>query len=226
LEQASKDMDEEIQRLVLMREAATVSISSSYRTLIAEAKQEHKIIVQNAKSEAESMAAQSKEIIQDAKNEAESILAGALEETKKWEAEKTALAGMQHFERSINLNVGGVRYTTSLTTLRRFPDTMLGCMFSGRHTLLEGEDGHFFIDRDGMHFRHILNFLRSPEGYKVALGVRGAVKEELRCECEYYGIDHLMFNPQEVDALEEDPEEVNAFEGGMDMFGGERTGDY
>ncbi|KAJ1444065.1 BTB/POZ protein [Ochromonadaceae sp. CCMP2298] len=112
-------------------------------------------------------------------------------EKQQWEAEKAALAGVQHFESVINLNVGGVRYTTSLTTLRRFPDSMIGCMFSGRHALPLGKDGHFFIDRDGRHFYHILNFLRSPEGFKVE--VEGADERELIKECEYYGIEQLMF---------------------------------
>ncbi|KAJ1425678.1 BTB/POZ protein [Ochromonadaceae sp. CCMP2298] len=91
----------------------------------------------------------------------------------------------------IELDVGGVKYTTSLTTLTRFPDSMIGCMFSGRHALQVEEDGYFFIDRDGRHFHHILNFLRSPEGYKVE--IVGADERELRRECEYYGIDQLMF---------------------------------
>ncbi|KAJ1411616.1 BTB/POZ protein, partial [Ochromonadaceae sp. CCMP2298] len=109
----------------------------------------------------------------------------------QWEAEKAALAGVQHFESVVKLDVGGVRYTTTLTTLRRFPDSMIGCMFSGRHALSKGEDGYFFIDRDGRHFYHILNFLRAPEGYTD--GLEGREKEELRRECEYYGIDQLMF---------------------------------
>jgi hypothetical protein len=91
----------------------------------------------------------------------------------------------------IKLDVGGVKYTTSLTTLTRFPVSMIGCMFSGRHALQLEEDGCFFIDRDGTHSRHILNFMRSPEGYKVL--VIGAEKEELRRECEYYGSDQLIF---------------------------------
>jgi hypothetical protein len=68
---------------------------------------------------------------------------------------------------------------------------MIGCMFSGKHALPLGKDEHFFIDRDGRNFYHILNFLRSPEGYKV--GLEGREKDELRRECEYYGIDQLMF---------------------------------
>jgi hypothetical protein len=92
----------------------------------------------------------------------------------------------------VNLNVGGVRFTTQLKTLTRFTDTVIGGMFSGRHALSKGEDGYFFIDRDGTHFRHILNFLRTPQGYKVE--VVGADERELRRESEYYGIDDRMFN--------------------------------
>ncbi|KAJ1443396.1 BTB/POZ protein [Ochromonadaceae sp. CCMP2298] len=150
---------------------------------------------QQFKAEKQQWEAAKEAIIQEAKKEADIILmgaAGAAEEKQQWEAEKAALAGVQHFESVLNLNVGGVRYTTSLTTLRRFPDSMIGCMFSGRHALSKGEDGYFFIDRDGTHFRHILNFLRSPEGNKV-VGVADAEKEELRRECDYYGIDQLMF---------------------------------
>jgi hypothetical protein len=66
-----------------------------------------------------------------------------------------ALAGVQHFEPIVKLDVGGVRCTTSLTTLNRFPDSILGSMFSGRHALPKREDGHFFIDRDGRQFHHI-----------------------------------------------------------------------
>ncbi|KAJ1425682.1 BTB/POZ protein [Ochromonadaceae sp. CCMP2298] len=173
LEQASKDMDEDLERLVTKhqkRKAAAVSITDTARILIA-----------------------------DAKNQAETILAGAAEETKKWEAEKTALAEVQHFKPMVKLDVGGVRVTTSLTTLNRFPDSMIGCMFSGRHALPKGEDGYFFIDRDGAHFRHVLNFLRSPEGYKMVL--TGAEVDELRRESEYYGIDQLMFPPSTEKSL-------------------------
>jgi len=160
------------------------------------------IMIQDAKKEADSIlagAADAKERADSIRKEADSIFAEAVEEREsleaekqQWEAEKAALAGVQHFESVVKLDVGGVRYTTSLTTLRRFPDSMIGCMFSGRHALPKGEDGYFFIDRDGTHFRHILNFLRSPEGYKVL--VTGAEEEELRRECEYYGIDQLMFD--------------------------------
>jgi hypothetical protein len=175
------EMDADIQKLVLkhyeMDSAFYKSINDKARALIADAEKEAESILAVA--------------VQDAENKAEAILAGAIEETKKWEAEKTALAGVQHFEPIVKLNVGGVRVITSLNTLCRFPDTMLGSMFSGRHTLPKGEDGYFFIDRDGTHFRHILNFLRSPESYKMEVEATDA--RELQRECEYYCLDELMF---------------------------------
>jgi hypothetical protein len=110
----------------------------------------------------------------------------------EWEAEKATFAELQQFSPIVKLNIGSMRFETSRTTLTRFPESMIGCRFSGRNTLPKGEDGSFFIDRDGTHFRHILNFLRSPEGYKGP-EVGGADARELRRECEYYGIDQLMF---------------------------------
>jgi hypothetical protein len=80
---------------------------------------------------------------------------------------------------------------SSMTTLQRFPDSMIGAMFSGRHALPLDDEGYFFIDRDGTHFRHILNFLRQPEGFSVDLPV--AQLKELKRECEYYGLLDDMF---------------------------------
>ncbi|XP_077987421.1 BTB/POZ domain-containing protein kctd15-like [Glandiceps talaboti] len=61
----------------------------------------------------------------------------------------------------VSLNVGGKLYTTSLTTLTRFPDSMLGAMFSGNVPVQTDDKGNYLIDRDGELFRHVLNFLRT-----------------------------------------------------------------
>ncbi|KAI4888331.1 hypothetical protein NFI96_005811 [Prochilodus magdalenae] len=58
------------------------------------------------------------------------------------------------------VNVGGELYTTTLDTLTRCRDSMLGAMFTGQIPLLRDRNGNFFIDRDGKTFRYILNFLR------------------------------------------------------------------
>jgi hypothetical protein len=112
-------------------------------------------------------------------------------EINEWEKEKEKIAKIQQFESEIKLDVGGSRFTTSLTTLRRFPDSMIGAMFSGRHSLDLNKDGYFFIDRDGTHFRYILNFLRSPETFKLPSA--DELKDELLSEAHYYGLDQVMF---------------------------------
>jgi hypothetical protein len=114
------------------------------------------------------------------------------QDKRDWEEEKESIARTYHFADSeIDLNIGGQNFTTTLTTLTRFPDTMIGAMFSGRHDLKKNRSGAFFIDRDGMHFRQILNFLRSPETYK--LNMEANLKEELKDEANFYGLGDLMF---------------------------------
>jgi len=67
------------------------------------------------------------------------------------------------FPSVINLNVGGYLFTTSLSTLTKYEDSMLAVMFSGRHEISRDENGRFFVDRDGKYFRYILNFIRSND---------------------------------------------------------------
>ena len=93
----------------------------------------------------------------------------------------------------IILDVGGVRFSTSRSTLTKYPESMLGVMFSGRHDLetMQCKDGSFFIDRDGTHFRHILNYLR--DGKKVAKFFPKStdVLLELIHESKFYRLDGL-----------------------------------
>jgi BTB/POZ domain-containing protein KCTD7/14 len=67
------------------------------------------------------------------------------------------------FPTVINLNVGGYLFTTSLSTLTKYEDSMLAVMFSGRHEIVRDDQGRYFIDRDGKYFRYILNFSRSND---------------------------------------------------------------
>ncbi|XP_039355843.1 BTB/POZ domain-containing protein KCTD11 isoform X2 [Mauremys reevesii] len=89
----------------------------------------------------------------------------------------------------VTLNVGGTFYSTTLETLTRFPDSMLGAMFRGPRPARTDRRGHYVIDRDGKAFRHVLNFLRLgrldlPEGYpELAL---------LRAEADFYQIRPLL----------------------------------
>ncbi len=60
----------------------------------------------------------------------------------------------------IKLDVGGVNYSTSITTLTSQPNSMLESMFSGRYPIKKDEDGIVFIDRNGKLFGVILDWLR------------------------------------------------------------------
>lgn len=60
----------------------------------------------------------------------------------------------------IELNVGGVSYTTTLETLRSQPDSQLHAIFTGREEILKDAKNRYFLDRDGVLFRYVLDFLR------------------------------------------------------------------
>ncbi|XP_076969583.1 BTB/POZ domain-containing protein KCTD14 isoform X2 [Tamandua tetradactyla] len=61
------------------------------------------------------------------------------------------------------LNVGGEFYTTSVSTLRKFPGSKLADMFSSSAKTCTDAEGRFFIDRPGAYFGPILDFLRSGQ---------------------------------------------------------------
>lgn len=103
---------------------------------------------------------------------------------------------------------GGKRYATTVETLtQREPSSMLAAMFSGRHTLprhpdtvrrvltsgalfsgaVASEDewwvqGMVFVDRDGKHFRHVLNWLRDG----AVPDMSESEYQQLLREAEYY----------------------------------------
>ncbi|TQE04603.1 hypothetical protein C1H46_009796 [Malus baccata] len=87
------------------------------------------------------------------------------------------------------LNVGGKKFSTTFGTLtQRQPDSMLAAMFSGRHTLCQNKKGYVFIDRDGKHFRHILNWLRDGEIPKF----EASQYAEIVKEAKYYQLLGLV----------------------------------
>jgi hypothetical protein len=110
-------------------------------------------------------------------------------ERAKLDAEKAAMEGKWQFQSSrIQLNVGGTRFETSRGTLCMVPDSMLAAMFSGRHALTADEDGSYFIDRDGKHFGHILNFLRQGT---IQVELNTDTARALAIEAEFYGLADL-----------------------------------
>jgi len=93
----------------------------------------------------------------------------------------------------LQLNVGGVAYSTSSMTLSTYPDSMLARMVNGDLPTARDENGAIFIDRDGHLFRYVLNFLRSGQ---LHLPDSASEKEQLLIEADFYQITPL------VDALQ------------------------
>jgi len=90
----------------------------------------------------------------------------------------------------IDLNVGGVLYTTSAETLTKDEGSLLCSLFSGSsNSLLHDSKGRVFIDRDGVLFRYILDYLRNgrlilPDNFKEV--------ERLKIEAEYFQMETLL----------------------------------
>ncbi|KAL6447528.1 hypothetical protein ACFW04_000026 [Cataglyphis niger] len=85
----------------------------------------------------------------------------------------------------VELNVGGVFYTTALTTLTRESDSHLATLFTGKSAVEKDAKGKYFLDRDGVLFRYVLDFLRNqalvlPEGFRE--------RERLKQEANFYGL--------------------------------------
>ena len=66
---------------------------------------------------------------------------------------------------------------------------MLHAMFSGRFETKPSEDGSYFIDRDGTHFRYILNYLRTGQ---LIVPKDEIIREELLAEAEFYQVEGII----------------------------------
>uniref|UniRef100_A0A8C4WZ99 BTB/POZ domain-containing protein KCTD7 n=1 Tax=Eptatretus burgeri TaxID=7764 RepID=A0A8C4WZ99_EPTBU len=123
------------------------------------------------------------------------------EKRKKYIMKKSFLASNEpscrtmQFPEVVHLNVGGECFSTCLSTLRRYENSMLATMFSGRHRIPRDSEGRYFIDRDGTYFRDILNFLRSGEIPQME-----RVREVYR-EAQYYALRPLMTVLEEMQPL-------------------------
>jgi len=61
----------------------------------------------------------------------------------------------------VTLNVGGKTFVTTWDTLTKQQESMLSAMFAGQMPVKLDHNGSVFIDRDGKHFKKILNYMRN-----------------------------------------------------------------
>ncbi|XP_048388115.2 BTB/POZ domain-containing protein KCTD14-like [Stegostoma tigrinum] len=83
------------------------------------------------------------------------------------------------------LNVGGEIYTTTVSTLRKYPRSTLAelCSNPGKATI--DQKGRIFIDREGTFFKYILAFLRSGQSPTHYI-------QEIYQEALFYNIEPLV----------------------------------
>ncbi|XP_064485931.1 BTB/POZ domain-containing protein Tiwaz-like isoform X2 [Ornithodoros turicata] len=109
------------------------------------------------------------------------------------------VAAASRYTAPVHIDVGGTIYTSSLETLTKHPESRLARMFNGSIPIvLDSLKQHYFIDRDGKMFRHVLNFLRTNT---VAIPENFPELDLLYEEARYYDIPALT---RQLEALKEE----------------------
>jgi hypothetical protein len=107
-------------------------------------------------------------------------------------------------EGHVELNIGGYRFETSVQTLRRVQHTFFDAYFSGRYQQDVCNDGSIFVDRDGEHFGHVLEYMRDGVVSVADVGARPSVSllRALKREFGFYCIELNQDSPEEPDHFE------------------------
>ena len=92
-------------------------------------------------------------------------------------------------ERRVRINVGGRKFQTWESTLRKYPDTLLGS--NQKEKYFDYNSREYFFDRDPGFFRHILNFYRKGKLHFSAEQCELPYEEEL----DFYRIDAEYIAP-------------------------------
>jgi hypothetical protein len=126
-----------------------------------------------------------------------------VEEIERLKREKSSPQTFNFVAERIKLDVGGRNYSSTFQTLTSVPDSLLAKIVRGEVPSERTPDGRIFIDRDGRHFRHILNFLRNPHNFKIRIKDKNLL-EEVKKEAQFYGVEEQMFTsfaPESLDWL-------------------------
>jgi hypothetical protein len=120
--------------------------------------------------------------------------------TQKAELNREIESMQTHSEQQqghVELNIGGHRYQTSVQTLRRLPHTFFDAYFSGRYAQDVCVDGSIFVDRDGEHFGHVLEYMRDGVVSVAEAGACPSVSllRALKREFGYYCIELVADEP-------------------------------
>ncbi|XP_064543047.1 BTB/POZ domain-containing protein Tiwaz isoform X1 [Drosophila montana] len=100
------------------------------------------------------------------------------------------VAAASRYTAPVHIDVGGTIYTSSLETLTKYPESKLAKLFNGQIPIvLDSLKQHYFIDRDGGMFRHILNFMRNS---RLLIADDFPDLELLLEEARYYEVEPMV----------------------------------
>lgn len=89
----------------------------------------------------------------------------------------------------VTLNVGGKIFTTRLSTIKQFPNSRLARILDGKDQEFKMVGGQIFVDRDGVLFSFILDFLRT---HQLLLPTDFSDYLRLQREALFYELDSLV----------------------------------
>lgn len=107
---------------------------------------------------------------------------------------------MRHYSKLINWEIKPTKLPTNelmINFLFRYPDSKLAKLFNGGIPIvLDSLKQHYFIDRDGEMFKHILNFMRNS---KLLVSDTFGDLDLLLEEAKYFDVHRKLFflNPTE-----------------------------
>jgi hypothetical protein len=135
---------------------------------------------------------------------AEERAKGLTEVDARWAELHCEVTSMQMHQAAqegrVELNIGGFRFETSVQTLRRVPHTFFDAYFSGRYAQDVCADGSVFVDWDGEHFGHILEYMRDGVVSVAEPGAQPSVSllRALKREFGFYSIELCAEQPMET----------------------------
>ena len=92
----------------------------------------------------------------------------------------------------ITIDVGGQIFKTHISTLTKFPDSLLATMFNHREEgmapMAKTKEGDYFLDADPLHFREILHYLR----YGKIVAQDSSLLEGVKDLANYLGLTELV----------------------------------
>ncbi len=108
-----------------------------------------------------------------------------LEEKKKDFEQQLEKQQMEFFADAnpqiVYLNVGGKRFATTAKTLQRIPGSYLDKIVKGEVPIIKDKDGNIFLDKNGVIFEYILDYLRDKQlVYPDNPKMKKRMKEELK----------------------------------------------